>query len=61
MQQAIVKASVPYGDSVRESLNRAIDYLQANPHRLHECQQALKMKGTPKAVLWQRIKKLRTD
>lgn len=45
MQQAIAKASVPYGDSVRESLNKSIDYLRENPHRLDECQQALKMRG----------------
>jgi len=61
MRQAIAKASVPYGDSVRASINRAIDYLQDNPHRLDECQEALRMQGTPKAVLWQRIKRLRFD
>ena len=59
LQEAIDKASVPYGKSVQECLDRAIDYLRENPHRLDECQEALKMQGTTKAVLWQRIKSLR--
>ncbi len=55
---AMTKAGVPYGDSVRECLDKAIDYLRDNPHRLDECLAALNMR-TPKAVLWQRIKALR--
>jgi hypothetical protein len=59
LDEAIAKAAVPYGRSVRDSLDNVIAYLRDNPHRLDECQAALKVQGVPKATLWQRIKGLR--
>lgn len=54
----VAKASEAYGDSILQSLNAAIEFLRDNPHRLDECQRALSMSGVPKAVLWQRIKRV---
>jgi hypothetical protein len=58
LQRAITKASGPYGTSIKDCLNKAIDHLRDNPHRLDECMTALRIDTTPKAVLWQHIRRL---
>lgn len=58
LEAAIAKAAVPYGRSVRESLDKAVANLRESPQRLDECQVALKMSGISRVVLWQRIKGL---
>ncbi|MUL61089.1 hypothetical protein B5P44_00615 [Mycobacterium sp. CBMA 213] len=55
---AIAKAESAYRSAVVSDLNKAIDYLRDNPHRLDECMRDLRMHSTPKAVLWDRIKRL---
>lgn len=55
---ALAKAEQAYGASVRESLAKAVDALRRRPQRLHECMQAMRMQGIPKAALWQRIREL---
>ena len=56
---AITKAESTYRSAVVTDLNKAIDYLRDNLHRLDECMRELCMHNTPKAVLWERIKRLR--
>ena len=57
--RAIAKSESAYRSAVVDDLNKAIDYLRDNPHRLDECMRELRMHDTPKAVLWDRIKRLR--
>lgn len=59
LRQAIAKAESAYGSTIVADLNGAIDYLRDNPHRLDDCMRELQMSATPKAVLWDRIKRLR--
>lgn len=58
LNEAIAKAESAYRSAVVNDLNKAIDYLRDNPHRLDECMHELRMHNTPKAVLWDRIKRL---
>lgn len=39
-------------------LNRAIDFHRENSHQLDRCMRELKMGSIPKALLWDRIKRL---
>lgn len=59
LSRAIAKAESAYGSAIVNDLSEAIDYLRDNPHRLDDCMRELQMYGTPKAVLWARIKQLR--
>lgn len=59
LRRAIAKAESAYGSAIVTDLNGAIDYLRHNPHRLDDCLRELQMSATPKAVLWDRIKRLR--
>lgn len=59
LDQAIAKAETAYRSAVVNDLNRAIDYLRDNPHRLDTCMRELQMHDIPKALLWDRIKRLR--
>lgn len=59
LSRAIAKAESAYRSAVVDDLSKAIDYLRDNPHRLDECMRELQMYDTPKAVLWDRIKRLR--
>ena len=51
------KAVDAYGETVGESLNKAVAYLHDRPQRLDECIRALKM-DAPRAVVWQTIRDL---
>lgn len=51
------KAVDAYGETVGESLNNAVSYLQERPHRLDEYIRALKI-DAPRAVVWQSIRDL---
>jgi hypothetical protein len=53
---AWAKAKLAYGDSVATDLSKAVQSLRERPKRLEECQRALGIDTTPKALLWQRIK-----
>ena len=57
--EALTKAEVAYGASVREDLVKAIEDLRQRPHRLDLCMQAMAMRGLSKAALWSRIRALR--
>lgn len=59
LAQGIEKASRAYGDSVVRDLNKAIEAVRERPHRLDACMTRLQMTGTPKALLFQRIKALK--
>lgn len=59
LDRAIAKAESAYRSTVVNDLVRAIDYLRDNPHRLDTCMRELQMHDTPKALLWDRIKRLR--
>lgn len=59
MARAVAKAETAYKSSIVGDLNKAIDYLQDNPHRLDDCMRELLLTKPPKAALWDRIKQLR--
>lgn len=56
--QAIVKAQAAYGDSIERDLAKAVRNLRDRPGRLDRCMQALEITTVPKALLWQRIRRL---
>lgn len=58
MDRAIAKAETSYRSAIVDDLRKAVEYLRDNPHRLDDCMRELQMHGTPKAVLWDRIKRL---
>lgn len=58
LNAAIKKASEAYGDSVETDLKKSIEYFKEYPSRLDDCMEALKMDSMPKAVLWEKIRKL---
>ncbi len=60
LQAAITKAKLAYGDSVQADLDKAIHDLSERPHRLDRCMLDMRMNTVSKAVLWQRIKALRS-
>jgi hypothetical protein len=51
------KAVDAYGQTVGESLNNAVSYLQDRPQRLDDYIRALKI-DAPRAVVWQSIREL---
>jgi len=57
---ALAKASAAYGKSVARDLDKAIEALRARPQRLDRCMEALQMTTVPKALLWKRIKALKS-
>lgn len=59
LSRAIAKAESVYRSAVVDDLSKAVDDLRDNPHRLDECMRELQMYDTSKAVLWDRIKRLR--
>ena len=59
-RQALAKAKAAYGKSVVADLDKAIEALRARPHRLDRCMEALQISTVPKALLWKRIKVLKT-
>ena len=56
--QAKQKAAGAYGESVERDLKKAISTLGQRRGRLEECMSALKIDAIPKALLWQRIRRL---
>lgn len=56
---AIEKAVVAYGESIVRDLSKAIQALADQKGRLEVCMNALKIDGIPKALLWNRIRKLK--
>lgn len=58
LRQSIAKAEQPYGAAVVRDLVQAIEHLQSRPGRLERCMQAVRIE-MPKAVLWQRVRRLR--
>lgn len=57
LDRGLAKARMAYGDSVLRDLAAAVDNLRTRPGRLDRCMQAMKMR-LPRAVLWDRIRKL---
>ncbi len=57
LDRGLVKACAAYGDAVPRDLLAAVDALRRRPGRLDRCMQAMRML-VPKAVLWDRIRKL---
>lgn len=60
LRKAIDKAQTAYGVSVANDLTSAVDSLRSRPHRLDACMQAMGMTTVSKALLWSRIKALKT-
>jgi hypothetical protein len=58
--QALDKAKTAYGKTVAADLDKAIEALRARPQRLDRCMEALQMTTVPKALLWKRIKALKS-
>ena len=57
---ALAKAKTAYGKSVAADLDKAIESLRARPQRLDRCMEALQIMTVPKALLWKRIKALKS-
>jgi Nucleotidyl transferase AbiEii toxin, Type IV TA system len=58
LERAVAKAAEAYGDTVTRDLVKAIAALRERPHRLEQCMKQMRMAGTSRALLWQRIKAL---
>lgn len=58
LRAAMAKASEAYGDAVSRDLAKAIGRVEQRTGWLERCMQAMAM-TTPKAVLWQKIRRLR--
>jgi len=58
LRAAIGKAAQAYGDSIVESLAKAIERMRQDPQRLMVCLRALRMDTASSAVLWSRIRAL---
>lgn len=58
LKKAVTKAATAYGDAIVHDLDKAIRALQQRSGRFDRCMQALDF-ALPKAVLWDRIRKLR--
>jgi hypothetical protein len=58
LREALEKATEAYGISIARDLGKAIDRMQNRQGWLERCMQAMAM-DMPKAVLWQRIRRLR--
>ncbi len=61
LKDAIKKAERAYGKSIETDLGKAIETLKNRVGRLEECMSALKMDEIPKALLWQRIRALKSE
>lgn len=59
LRKALTKAEQAYGLAVTRDLGKAIDRLQNRPDWLERCMQAMAINTMPKAVLWQKIRRLR--
>jgi hypothetical protein len=57
LAEAVAKASLAYGDSITNDMDRAVRQLRDRDGRLAVCMQALQI-NLPKALLWQRIRAL---
>lgn len=57
---AIEKSSEAYGESITRDLIKAIDTLEQRSGRLEKCMDALKINKIPKAVVWSKIRQLRS-
>lgn len=57
---ALGKAAGAYGENAGFDLVKAIDALAKRRGRLEECMDALKMDDTPKALLWERIRRIKS-
>jgi len=60
-KKALQKAKLAYGESVERDLIKAIESLKNRPGRLSSCMSAVKMNSIPEAVLWKKIRNLRTQ
>ncbi len=60
LDRAIEKAGAAYGESIERDLARAIQRLGERAGRLDECMEALKINEVPKALLWKRIRRLKS-
>ena len=58
LRKALEKATEAYGITIARDLGKAIDRMQNRQGWLERCMQAMAM-DMPKAVLWQRIRRLR--
>jgi hypothetical protein len=58
---AIEKAAGAYGESIERDLTKAVQSLGERKGRLEECMTALKLNRIPKALLWKRIRDLRSN
>lgn len=58
--KAIEKATEAYGQSIERDLSKAIDKMSQHTGRLDICMSALKIQTVPKAILWSRIRNLKT-
>ncbi len=59
MQAAMEKAEKAYGHSIRKDLNKAIDRMQSEDGWMERCMHALSIE-IPKALLWQRVRAVRS-
>jgi hypothetical protein len=59
LRSAVEKAAQAYGAAVTRDLGKAIDRLQNKQGWLDRCMQAMAM-DMPKAVLWQKIRSLKS-
>lgn len=59
MQAAIAKAEKPYGFSIRQDLNKAIDRMQSEDGWMERCMHALSIE-MPKALLWQKVRAVKS-
>lgn len=59
LRKALTKAEQAYGLAVTRDLGKAIDRLQNRSGWLERCMQAMAIETEPKALLWQRIRRLR--
>lgn len=60
LRAALEKATEAYGAAITKDLAKAIDRLQNRQGWLERCMQVMAM-NMPKAVLWQKIRRLRQD
>lgn len=59
LKQAVAKAAAAYGASIERDLAKAVDHLLGREGRLERCMAAMQI-HMPRALLWQRIKALRS-
>jgi hypothetical protein len=59
-RHALDRAKAAYGKNVAADLDKSIEALRARPQRLDRCMETLQMTTVPKALLWKRIKALKS-